>query len=488
VDRHLDKRLGAEGVPPSPLASDAEFLRRVYLDLTGHVPPADKVAAFLDNHDPEKRAKLIDELVAGPDFGRHLADIWQALLVPRTSETRRLSQEPLTKWLEERFNANLPWDRMVRELLTAEGNSEDNAAVTYYLGHQLQVDRLTDNVTRLFLGVQLQCAQCHNHPFTGWKQAEYWGMAAFFLKVRVAGNPRQAVRRGNGVELHENGRGRPARLPDSAKVVPARFLQGAAPAVAGDAALRPILAEWLVSPRNPYFARAMVNRAWAQLFGRGIVNPVDDMHDGNVPSHPELLRELTEQFAGHNFRVKFLYRVLCNSRAYQRTSKPTDANAEAGPELFARMAIKPLTPGQLFDSLVEVVGFEPGQQMFRGKANRPPALRGPNANPRNFFIAFFNLEDGSDPTEYQAGIPQVLRMMNGPMFNNAIYRLLPDLRGDGPAAVVERLYLRTLGRRPTPAERDRLAAYVNQQGDQRPQAFADVFWALLNSSEFVLNH
>src|SRR5262249_37565988 len=166
-----------------------------------------------------------------------------------------------------------------------------------------ELDKITDNVSRSFLGVQLQCAQCHNHPFTEWKQDAYWGMAAFFAKVRFAGNPRAAARRGISLELNEGDRGRPLQRPDSVKRLPPKFLAGPQPQVDAQAPLRPVLADWLTSPRNPFFARAMVNRVWAQLFGRGIVNPVDDMHDGNAPSHPELLKELTEQFTAHRFDV-----------------------------------------------------------------------------------------------------------------------------------------------------------------------------------------
>jgi hypothetical protein len=485
IDEALDARLRSENVAPSPRSDDAEFLRRVYLDLTGHIPSAEKAAAFLDSRDANKRAALIDELLAAGDYGKHQADIWQSMLLPRTSDNRLVPFDKMTTWLEKNFNDNTPWDRMVREILTATGDMDKDGAVVYFLANATP-DKLTDNATRLFLGVQLQCAQCHNHPFTDWKQDTYWGMAAFFTKVRLEGNPRQAAMRQGTLKVGEGDRGRPLRLPDSAKKVPPKFLQGEQPQITGDA-LRPVLANWMTNAKNPYFSRAMVNRSWAQLFGRGIVNPVDDMHDGNVPSHPELLTDLADQFAANGFNVKYLLRALCNSRAYQRTSKPTPADQEAGPELFARMAVKVMSPEQLFDSLVQVLGA-PDQVNLPRRPNAMAAARFRNITPRTLFVAFFKGDDNADPTEYQAGIPQVLRMMNSPQLNNASM-LNPLLKAaKPPQEIVDHLYLATLARRPSPQERSRSLALIGKYREEPRQAYADILWALLNSSEFMLNH
>ena len=527
IDAAIDVRLAAEKVRPSPPADDAEFLRRAYLDLTGRVPPADRAAAFLDDRAPDKRAKLVDELLAGTAYGRHQADVWQSLLLRHDSDNRFVQFAPMSAWLEEAFNWNKPWDRTVREILTASGTQEENPAVTYFLTARTP-DKVTDNVARLFLGVQLQCAQCHNHPFTGWKQTEYWGMAAFFTRMRTEGNPRPAAQK-NGMPLsvHEGGKGRPPRLPESAKVVTATFLGGGKPPESGkDAPLRPALADWLTSPKNPYFSRAMVNRTWAQLFGRGLVNPVDDMHDGNPASHPQLLADLADQFAANDFDVKYLVRAVCNSRTYQRSSKPAAGNAGAAPELYARRAVKVLTPGELFDSLTLVLGEParpiPDPRNFRGGKFTPPAAKGkPGAarpaaptpakggkpaadkpaataaparpfapNFRELFVAFFRGEDGgeADPTEYQAGVPQVLRLMNGPQINGGAARNVQVQSAHTPAQAAEALYLAALSRRPTPREVQRVAAYVRTQAGDPHRAYADVLWALINSSEFTLNH
>jgi hypothetical protein len=486
---HIDKlvldRLKAEKIDASPRTSDEEFLRRAYLDITGKIPTADKAAAFLDSKESDKRAKLIDELLASKDYGRHMADVWQALLLPRNSDNRRLMQyyPHLVKWLDEKFNANAPWDKMVSDILTASGAVEKNGPVIYWLANPT-ADKVTDNVSKVFLGVQLQCAQCHNHPFTDWKQTEYWGMAAFFLKVHPDGNPKAAAKNGGTIRISESNvkRGKRNLLPESAKILPPKFLGGVQPKVKPNGPVRPVLAAWMTSPSNPFFARAMVNRVWGQIFGRGLVNPVDDMHDGNPASHPELLADLTGQFVASGFDLKYLLRVICSSETYQRSSKPSGNNGDAGPEHFARMAVKSLTPEQLYDVLTQLMG----PPNAGGPRNRPMPNR-PFANPREAFVTFFSAEEGADPTEYHTGIPQVLRLMNGPRFNNGA-ALGPIVRsGKTPSEMLERLYLTVLARRPTAEEVDRVRAYFDKNKGEPRQALAGVLWALMNSSEFALN-
>ena len=482
IDQLIAARLKAEKVPASPRADDAEFMRRVYLDITGVIPTAEEATAFLDSKDPNKRRKLIDELLASPKFGRHMADIWQELLLTRNSDNRRLQPAPFVKWLEDSFNANKPWDKFVTDLVTASGPQDQNAAVTYFLSNATP-DKVTDNVTRNFLGVQLQCAQCHNHPFTRWKQTEYWGMAAFFMKVRPD-NVNRTARTGNtpGVTEAAGPRGRGQRLPDSAKIVPARFLQGEEPKLRTSDPYRPVLAQWLTSSKNPFFARAMANRVWGQLFGRGLVNPVDDMHDGNPASHPELLKELADGFAASGFDVKGLFRTICNSEAYQRTSRPVEGNEDADASLYSRMAIKVFMAEQLYDSLTQVAGTT----RVIERPGRPAAGRGVPRGPREQFVNFFRVDEGADPTEYQAGIPQALRLMNSPQTSSA--NLVNSLvrSNKNPEEAIAQLYLATLSRRPRPQELERLLAHVKKVGAR--DGYSDIAWALLNSSEFTLNH
>jgi len=485
IDEEINLRLKEEGIKASPKADDAEFLRRVYIDLAGVIPPADKVKAFLESTDPHKRANLVEELLKDGNFGKQLAENWANLIVPPDSNNRALQTEGLRKWLEEAFNSNRPWNKIVEELVTASGDLDKNSAVAFFVANP-SVDKMTNQVTSLFLGVQLQCAQCHNHPFTSWKQEEYWGMASFFRQVRQSATAQQAAKNGTTITVSEQPG--PAKAgkkgggtPEGFKNVPAKFLGAEQPSIGGSPA-RPVLAKWLTAPNNPYFARAMVNRMWSHFFGRGFVNPISDMHDGNPATHPELLAALAEQFKRHDYDLKYLVKAIVLSDAYQRTSRPANGN-EDDTEFYSRMYIKTLTPEQLFDSIVQVVGtpkggFGPGGGI--GKKGGP-------RTPRDQFINFFRVEEGSDPLEYQSGIPQALRLMNAPQLNNGGKTLEEALKRPTPAEAIDYLYLATVSRHPTAAETQRLVEYSKKQGAPRT-AYGDILWALLNSSEFTLNH
>ncbi|MBM4067479.1 MAG: DUF1549 domain-containing protein [Planctomycetes bacterium] len=485
IDQQVNSRLEAEGVQASPRADDGEFLRRAYLDLVGVIPPPEKVTEFLDATNPDKRARLIDELLTNPRFGSHMAETWSNLMLPVESNNRRVQSGPFRTWLAAGFNKNTPLNKLVHDLLTASGPQNQNGAVTYFIANPT-VDKITDNVTKMFLGVRLQCAQCHNHPFVEIKQDEYWGMAGFFRKVRLSQNPNKAAKTGTSVGISEVGnvgKGRKAPLPESAKNVPARFLGGEQPKMNPAEPFRPVVAKWLTSADNPYFARAMTNRVWYQLFGRGICNPVDDMHDGNPPSHPELLTALSEQLKANDFDLRYLIRAICNSQAYQRTSKPAGNNKD-DKELFSHAAVRVLTPEQLYDSLTSIVGQ--GRVALAPKRKQAAGQRGAGG-PRDAFIAFFRVDESSDPTEYQAGIPQALRLMNSPQTSSAA--VIERLAGKGiePRQVIEQLVITVLSRRPTDQEIQRFTQYVAMQDSPRA-GYADVLWALLNSSEFALNH
>jgi hypothetical protein len=487
IDAAILAGLKAEKTDPSPVCSDEEFVRRVYLDLAGKIPTAEQALRFLDGKEPDKRAKLIDELLASKDFGKHQSDIWTTLLLPVDSDNRRLVQyyPNLKKWLEEQFNDNTRWDEMVKTLMTASGAVDKTGPAIYWVANTTP-DKMTDNVTRMFLGVQLQCAQCHNHPFTDYKQNEYWETAAFFMRVRPEGNPKAIAKTGGSIKVGESNRPRNKKmgLPESAKLLAPKFLGGDKPTVKANDPLRPAFADWLTSPKNPYFARAMTNRVWGQLFGRGFINPVDDMHDGNPESNPALLAALEYQFVAHEFDVKYLYRAVCNSDTYQRTSRPTADNLEASPALFARMAIKPLTGEQMFDSLTALAG--PGNAKA-GAARKGMAKGKAGANVRDVFVAFFSAEDGADPTDYHAGIPQVLRLMNSPQLNTPGTIAAIVRGGKSQAEIVEKLYLTALARRPTAEEIDCVNAYFAKNKIDARQNYAGLMWALMNSSEFALN-
>jgi len=485
IDRSIDQRLASAEIKPSPDASDAEFLRRASLDITGVIPTAEKAAAFLDDRSPDKRARLIDELLQSPHYGRRMADIWTTLTYPIDSDNRFIAKAPLHEWLEEKFNANLHWDQMAYELITATGEPDTNGATVYPASNR-GIDKMTDSIGKLFLGVQIQCAQCHNHPFTHWKQTEYWGLAQFFYKVNVS-NARPGK---NGGTLAVSEEGRINRkinpVPESAKDVAPKLLGGDVLKLDSSKPYRPVLASWVCSPSNPFFAKAFVNRLWAQLMGRGFVNPVDDLSVENEPSHPDLLAALAKEFADSGFDVKHLVRGITNSKTYQRTSKPVGDNRDDR-TLYSHQAIKVLTGEQLFDSLTAVIGPIGGKDAGPKKNGQ----RGGPQGPRDQFALFFQGGDNAPATAYEAGIPQALRLMNSPLMasarlTNVATKAAEITRATPPEKAIEKLYLTTLARRPTADETKKLSEFVGKHQDPK-SAYGDVLWVLLNSSEFALN-
>jgi Protein of unknown function (DUF1553)/Protein of unknown function (DUF1549) len=483
IDAEINAKLTAAKMTISAPCSDDEFLRRAYLDITGVIPSATKAKTFLDSKEADKRAKLLDELLADSNYGRRMADLWTAKLFPRDSANRFVLKEPFYKWFEEEFNKNVSWDKLVYSLVTADGDVEANPAVTYYLANR-SIDKLNDTVAQHFMGIQLQCAQCHNHPFTSWKQTEYWGMAAFFSKVK-ADNPKNANKGADNTKIgvtESNGRTKAKDfLPDSAKTVPAKFLGGVQPKLNPNEPYRPVLAKWLTAPENPFFARAMVNRTWAHLFGRGFVHPVDDMLPENAPSHPELLDALARHIATTGeFDLKYLIKAICLSDAYQRTSKPIPENKE-DKALVSHMTMKVMSPEQLFDSLAEVTGVSKGAAPRAPKGGKGAAV-GARAQFVNFFLAG---AETSSAVDFEAGIPQALRMMNSPVANNpaAVRAVLGG--ATKPEDAIERIYLTTLSRRPTADEKTMLIDYVAKSGNPTT-AYGDILWVTLNSGEFTL--
>jgi hypothetical protein len=486
IDAEVRAKLAGANVGSSATCSDDEFLRRAALDITGVIPSPDKAKEFLDSADPDKRAKLLDDLLADPNYGRRMADIWTAKLFPIDSANRFVLKEPFYKWFEGEFNKNVAWDKLVTAVVTASGSVEENPATTYFLANR-SIDKLTDTTTQHFMGIQLQCAQCHNHPFTSWKQTEYWGMATFYSKVR-ADNPKNANKGVDNTKIgvtEGNGKAKKDFLPESAKTVPAKFLGGPQPKVPPTEEYRPVLAKWMTAPDNAFFSRAIVNRTWAHLFGRGFVNPVDDMLDENKPSHPELLDALSRHLAtAGEFDLKYLIKAICLSETYQRTSKPTAMN-KSDTKLFSHMTMKVMTPEQLFDSLAQVTGNVGGRGMAKGpKAGIAP--KGGPAGARTQFVNFFLAgAESTSAVDYEAGIPQALRLMNSTVANNpaAVRNVLGSAKT--PAESIEKIYLTALSRRPTADELKMLTEYVAKAGNATA-AYGDILWATLNSSEFTL--
>ena len=482
IDEAIDARLKSEGVQAAQLADDAEFVRRLHLDLHGGVPTLEQVKRFLADVGRDKRTRLIDSLLADPRYGEYLADIWQGYLISPLADDSTKRADRFRHWLAGQFNTRR-WDEIVTELITATGKMEDNPAVTYLIEGRLPraVPDLTDLTSRYFLGIRLNCAQCHDHPFVKWKQEEFWGMAAFFTQIQTPKRAKQVYEKG----VVDDPQLTLANLKDAG--VPDGFMQRA-PTFLGGRPLsqstktnthRANLAAWITAPENPYFARAMVNRTWGRLLGRAIVQPVDDMHEANAPSHPELLELLARRFVESGYDLKFLTRAIVSSRAYQRTSQPGES-ADKHAALFGRMSIKVLSAGQLYDSLETIAGPA-------GKVTGIDVRQGA----RWEFTQFFGESGDPDPTAYRRGIPHLLRQMNSGQFSGRnLDHLVTRLSAPSDRSIEEiasDLFLTILSRRPTENELHQVKSCLSRSGSGAA-GFCDVAWALTLTSEFSLNH
>ncbi len=477
IDSRLADRWRESEITSADLAEDSEFLRRAYLDLTGVIPRVSEVRAFLGDQSRDKRGRLINRLLESPSHATHMAVTWRDIMLPGGfDESQAGDPVGLQSWFREQFVRNLRYDRIVSEFLMATGRAETGPAV-FYTAQELKPEKLAAATSRIFLGVQIECAQCHDHPSDRWLQSDFWGYAAFFARLRQPTRNQTLAQ----VSLDDLGDGE-VMLPDSDTVIAPKYPGGRSAREEDGGTRRMQLAIWMTSRDNPFLARAAVNRAWAHLFGRGIVEPVDDFGPHNPPSHPELLDELAEYFVRTGFDLRELYRTLASTRAYQLTSR-SSADSPPPPELFARMAIKTLTPEQLYDSLSRALA-RPG--------SIPPGTVAPSS--RAAFIAKMKTLSRS-PAEYEAGVPQALTLLNGadisaaadPRQSGLLTALEAPLFND--AQRLDVLFLATLSRPPRDDERLVFSQYIARaESDGRGRAMGDVLWALLNSAEFALNH
>jgi hypothetical protein len=482
IDEHIAARWKERKVVPAARADDAEWVRRATLDLSGRIPDILAARDFIDNPGADKRVKLIDKLLADERFASHWATVWRTWWLPDTGEF----QNPyfwytFEGWLRGQLKDGKSYDQMVRALLT---DTRNNGPIAFYQVHQYRPENLASATSRLFLGVKLECAQCHNHPFARWKRQQFWELAAFFAGAMPRGfrNPDGSIA--------------PARtpgqitIPGTKKTVKARFLDGKEPA--SKDAPREALLDWMVAKDNPYFARAAVNHVWEYLLGVGLVEPLAEEGPENPPSHPELLDLLARQFAANGYDLKYLIKAIALSRPYQLSSKHSHAS-QADVRLFGRMRVRGLSPEQMFDSLVLATGGKDDQAELT-----TPYLgfRAPGNNtPRAEFLRRFPNQDKR--TEQQTSILQALYLMNGKLVadatsleHNKNLAIIAEAKTVRTSRRVEQLFLITLSRKPTAAESARLVRYVDRGGPHRgpARALCDVFWALLNSSEFCSNH
>jgi hypothetical protein len=466
IDNLTEAHLASEKVPPAPPADDAEFFRRLSLDLNGRIPSVSQLADFLDDSRQDKRRLWIDELMDGPDnaplYVQHFTHFWRRQLLAQTPAQPDTVVAPLEGWLRRQIKANAPYDRFARQLLT------EAEATGFFLANENKPENLASRTSRLLLGVKLECAQCHDDRSGGpWKRTQFWEFAAFFAGLRQDQGELPVVQ-----PRRQNPGPTRIRVGELTIWVQPRFPDGSSPTWQGNITPRQALAAWITQADNLWFARAAVNRWWHYFFGVGLIDPVDGLGSAdNQPSHPELLDELVHQFVAHHFDVKFLIRAITGSQTYQRSSRQTHPR-QAEPRLFARAGSRALTPEQLYDSLVLATGHRAGSS-------------------RAQFLAPFD-DPGSQPLDFQASIQQALTMMNGPFTEEAT----SSSRSATMAAVIdsnrplarriEELYLATLSRKPRPEELKRLLDHAATEDSKR--ALRDIFWALLNSTEFILNH
>ncbi|MEZ6110532.1 MAG: DUF1549 and DUF1553 domain-containing protein [Pirellulaceae bacterium] len=484
IDELIGDKLNKIRVLPSDLCSDEEFLRRVTVDIAGMLPTEEEYIEFTTDPSADKRAKLIDRLLERKEFSEIWAMKWSELLMVKSSN--QVSYKAMflySNWLTDKIANNVPLDQMVRELLGANGGTFDNPATNFY---QIERDTLktAENVAQVFMGIRTQCAQCHNHPFDRWTMDDYYSFAAFFAQIG----------RKNGEDYREQiiynrGAGDVRHLVGN-RVMEPKYLGGVAPDSKG-ADRRELLASWLTSPENPFFSTSVANRVWSHFFGRGIVEPVDDIRVSNPPSNPALFDALGEKLVEYKYDFKQLVRDICNSNAYQR-STTRNASNEGDDRNFAHANVRRIPAESLLDCICQVTNTK---EKFRGLPLGARAVQIADGTTSTYFLTTFGrakretvcaCESSTDPS-----LSQALHMLNGEATHGKIAQggIIKQLLSEGktPEQVIESLYIRCLTRRPTADEMGKLMEVVNSA--ENPQlGLEDVFWAVLNSREFVFNH
>jgi hypothetical protein len=487
IDRLALAKWRKLGLVPSASCTDGEFIRRLSLDLCGKLPAAEDVRAFLADRSPDKRARLIDRCLEDPDHAAFFALRWGGLL---RNSARQDGSGPAAyafhEWLRDMIARNRPYDQLVRGIVTATGNWEDAPAINWFW--QMREDPLHQPVSdtaQLFLGLRLQCARCHHHPYERWSQDDYFGLAGFFARLGVKDFdtgptyfPERAQTTG---EVH----------PRTGQALEPKFLDGPVLPVKPTDDPRRQLADWMARPDNPFFAKALCNRMWGYLLGRGLVDPVDDLRETNPPSNPELLDALAHDFVAHHFDVRHLLRTICNSRTYQLSAVPNDYNRHDR-QNHARYFGKRLMAEVLYDAVDRVCGTETA---FSNVPAKTRAVELPHEGFDSYFLTVFDRPERNSACECArstgASLPQVLHLAYAPEIEDKIAaddgRIAKLVQGKTPAAkIIEELYLAALARFPTDAELKYLSN-LEKVPDQR-RALEDLVWTLLNSREFLFNH
>ena len=508
LDRHINAVLKKEGIQPSDISVDTEFLRRVHLDLTGKIPAPEQVLDFLKDGSPSKRQKKIDQLLGSQAYVDYWTELWVNWLIGRRddSDDRRVG---LAFWVQDALTRNMPYNQFVQELITADGELKDNGAGNYIMRYDRAPAVLTSHSSRLFLGLPMQCAECHDHKTEAWSQEDFYGIAAFFGGIEseqkgyietmdMAGNEK---RMDNYFITNE-----PQKVIWVERLkaeIPPRFLDSTE--YKGSLIKkREALAQWMTDKSNPYFSRAIVNRVWKHFMARAFVEPIDGFGEENLPTNPELLAWLAEDLIIHDYDLQHLMRTILNSETYQRTSQTNKSNKDD--EIYYSHAyVKPLSAEQFFYSLLQATGFERFQQVKmegmkkQGGEDRRGMLRALEDRKREHLRKFLFLLDNGEMEEIEAfngTVPQALMMINGDMVNDSasheehgsfVNYVLEKWRE--PAERLEFIYLNVLSRLPTAKEKTYFQRYMERSlYRNKDLAYEDLYWVLLNSAEFSLNH
>lgn len=507
VDAQIRQGYEDNEIEPSALATDEEWVRRVYLDIVGRIPSLEEVKAFLADESPRKRSVLIDQLLDSPDYVRNFMTIWTNNCVGRGTpggNNKPYSRRGMEKFFREAFAKSRPWDEVVVDLVTSEGHWEENGAVNYTLAQMQMPDeavQLTAKTTKLFLGMQVQCTQCHNHPFNNWQQSQFWEFNSFFRQVRNVNHQRTNPTTGrreqeyrevvlqdfNGPVFYEKRSGlMQVALPKyfGKEVDPQAFDR------------RKEFSKLLLETEDgetPMIAMAFVNRTWGQFFGYGFTRPVDDMGPHNPASHPQVHERLAAEFVKSGYDIKQLIRWIANTEAYSLTSQFGDSNEVDRPSagemsLFSHMYIKSMQAEQLYDSLIVATS---AHKSGRGGWDAQEEQR--RRWMQQFVVAFDN-DENDEATTFNGTIPQALMMMNSELIDKAVsaergsFLFETIARPGRDTEKFEDLYLAALSRKPSRREASEASRLIRMYGPKRVEAFQDLFWALLNSNEFIFNH
>ncbi len=487
IDDFVYRKLEQLRIEPSGLCTDSEFLRRATLDTTATLPTPEETRAFLRDRDPDKRRKLIDRLLERPEYvdfeTLKLCDLLRVNSLFLSEE----GADRYYRWIHDKAQAGVPYDRFVRELLTGRGPNYHSGPANYYRVSD-SPEELAETTSQTFLGIRLQCAKCHNHPFERWTQNDYYSFAAFFARVGRKGGPEfgedQVYVRTTGEVTH----------PKTKKPMAPQYLGSPAPAIPGDEDRRAVLADWLTSRGNRQFARVVVNRIWAELFGRGIVDPIDDFRVSNPPANGPLLETLTAEFVDHGYDVKHITRLILNSRAYQLSSIVTPTNTR-DERHFARALPRRLTAEEAMDAIAQVTG-KSDRFGIRPMGTRAVQLR--DSRVGSYFLEVFGRPKReilcSCDRDMGPNLSQSLHLINGSDLNSKLNA--PDARlatlikaGESDLLdIINELYLATLSRYPSPVELHVALSQVRDKKEKRQAAFEDILWALVNTEEFLYNH